>query len=251
MVNLKKFMIGAVAAATGLVGQAASAGLLTIGLDASGILPGSGVAPTLFVCPDNTGCDLNPTLNQATIISGVGGVPVIPGYSLQVTTTFSNNPGTANANILDVTWSLTANGGTLGGGPLVIEVSQTGFSVGPVGPGQQLESVCGGDVTPGSTVSCQEWANLSNTLWGFGPVTPGAQGPFASNGFSSTAVSAPYVGAVPYSITDRLVFNLAPGGTSTGDLRSITPVKIPEPATLLLIGAALAGAGFSRRRKQD
>lgn len=251
MIELKKLTIGAVAAATGLVLQAASAGPLTIGLDASGIIPGSGVAPTLFVCADNTGCDLNPTSNQMTIISGVGGVPNVPGYSLQVTTTFSNNPGTADNNILDVTWTLNALGGTLGGGPLTIEVSQTGFSVGPVGPGQVLESVCGGDVTTGSAVSCQEWVNLSNTLWGLGPVTPGAQGPFSSNGFSSSAFSAPYTGVVPYSITDRLVFNLQPGATSTGDLRSVTPVKIPEPATLLLIGAALAGAGFARRRKQD
>jgi len=245
MVNLKKLMIGAVAAAAGIVCHTASAGPLTIGLDLA--TTASGVAPTLFVCADGSPCDLSPDPNEVTIIFGVGGTPAIPGYSGQLTTSFSNNPGTGTFNILDVTWSLSALNNA--GGPLVIEVSQTGFNVGPVGPGAILESVCGGDVTPGSSATCQEWVNLSNTLWGLGPVTPGAQGPFGAP-FSNTAFSAPYVGVVPYSITDRLIFNLAGNGTSTGDLRSITPVKIPEPATLLLIGAALAGAGFARRRKQ-
>ncbi len=242
--ELKKLTIGAVATAGLLLCQTASAGLLTVELQTGG------GAPFPFDCADGAACDLNPSLNAVTIVSGAGGVPAIPGYSLQVTTTFSNNPGTSNFNILDVTWSLNASGG---GGPLTILVSQNGFNVGPVGPGAQLESVCGGDVTAGtgSSVICQEWVNLSNTLFGLGPVTPGVQGPFSAP-FTNTALSAPYTGVVPYAITDRLIFSLGAGATSTGDLRSTTPVnKIPEPATLLLIGAALAGAGFARRRKQS
>jgi len=235
MVNLKKLMIGALATAGLVFGQAATAGLLTLTIDG-------------IVCADGAACDSNPLPNFVQVIVGAGVNPAIPGLlSGSFEASFSNNPGTANFNIMDVTWALVASTGV--GPNFNLMASQTDFNVGPVGPGAILQSVCSGDVSGGSSVVCQEWVNLGNTLNGLGPITPGAQGPFTAP-FSNTAFSAPYTGTVPYSITDRLLFTLAAGTTSTGDLRSITPVKIPEPATLLLIGAALAGAGFARRRKQ-
>jgi hypothetical protein len=234
--NLKNLAIGAVATAGLLFCQAARAGLLMVNLGG-------------FICADNIGgsttCDANPAANAMTVVAGVGGVPLIPGYGVAFATTFSNNPGTAGFNILDMTWSVASLG--TAGGPLTILVSQTDWNVGPVGPGAILQSVCSGDVFNG-TMTCQGWTNLANTLFGLGPITPGPQGPVAGP-FTSTALSAPYVGVVPYSITDRLIFSLGPNGTSSGDLRSIT--QVPEPATLALIGAALAGVGFARRRRQS
>ena len=228
--TLKKAAIGAVVVAGGLLSQGAMAGPLTVNLGG-------------FICADNAACDTNVAVNVMTVTAGQNGVPVIPGYNISISTSFSNNPGSQLFNILDVTWTVASIG--TGGGPLTILVSQTDFNVGPVGPNATLESVCGGDVFNGS-VTCQEWANLANVLFGLGPVTPGAQGPFAGP-FSSDLFSAPYTGTVPYALTDRLIFNLGANATSTGDLRSTT--HIPEPGTLLLVGAALAGAGLARRRK--
>jgi hypothetical protein len=230
--TFKKVAIGTLLMAAGLFAQVSVAGPLTIDLGG-------------FVCVDNTACDTNPLLNVMTVSNGVGGVPTAPGYFVTIATSFSNNPGSQLFNILDVTWTVNSIGTP--GGPLTILVSQTGFNVGPVGANAQLESVCGGDVLNGSA-TCQEWANLSNTLFGLGPITPGAQGPFTAP-FTSDLFSAPYTGTVPYALTDRLIFNLGANGTSTGDLRSTT--HIPEPGTLLLVGAALAGAGLTRRRKQS
>jgi len=50
------------------------------------------------------------------------------------------------------------------------------------------------------------------------------------------------------SINPGSVFNAI---TNSFQVGTPTTTKIPEPATLLLMGAALAGAGFARRRKQD
>jgi hypothetical protein len=148
--------------------------------------------------------------------------------------------------LLDVTWNVNTFG--TAGGPLTILASQTDFTF-PTSPIQTLESVCSGDMLNGA-VTCQEWANLANTLFGLGPVTPGAQGPFVAPFASdlSIAFAAP---GTPYSITDRLIFNMGAGGTSTGDMRSTVRQTAPEPATLGLVGGALVGLAFLRRRKQS
>ena len=243
--NLKKVAIGAFATAGLLFYQVALGGLMHVQLVVPNA-PSPPLPPFPFDCADNiagsTTCDVNSLPNQMTVIAGVGGVPAIPGYNVSVTTTFSNNPGTPGFNILDLTWSVASLG--LGGDPLTILVSQQDFLF-PSGS-SNLQSVCSGDAL-NATVTCQEWVNLNNTLFGLGPITPGAQGPFSAP-FTSTALSGPYLSVPPYSITDRLIFTLGPNGTSTGDLRSITPV--PEPATIALVGVALLGLGVMRRRKE-
>jgi hypothetical protein len=69
---------------------------------------------------------------------------------------------------------------------------------------------------------------------------PSGETPFTNN---TTIAALDTFGTIPAGI----VLNAANNSFQTG-----TPArKIPEPATLLLIGAALAGAGFARRRKQS
>jgi len=227
--KLKKLAFGTVAAAGLVLCQGALAGLLTVQIGT-------------FVCVDGQACDTNVAPNVVTF------APVVPGFNVTTTTSFSNNPGSPGFTILDMTWSIASIGTT--GGTLTFLASQTDFLFPPAGATGNLQSVCSGDALNAS-VTCQEWIDLTNTLNGLGTVTPGPQGPFTAP-FSDTKVSGNFVSVTPFSITDRLIFNLAANGTSTGDLRSITPAPgVPEPATLALVGAALAGFGFLRRRKQS
>jgi len=69
---------------------------------------------------------------------------------------------------------------------------------------------------------------------------PSGETPFTNN--ATIGVTDTFV-----TIPSGIVLNAANNSFQTGS----PTTKIPEPATLLLIGAALAGAGFARRRKQS
>jgi len=167
-------------------------------------------------------------------------------YRLIGTISFTNSPGDPNLAILDVSYNLSTLGRT--GGAASLEVSSTGFTQPSDNPLTLTSSINGNGQGTG-TLTMQQWANTSDTLFGHGPVTPGPQGPFAINaagGYGSSA-SKVFNQVGPYSIDDLLSFNLSPGASTSGDSQSIVTSPAPAGLVLAAAGCPFLGFGFLRR----
>jgi hypothetical protein len=196
-----------------------------------GAYAGAGVT-----CQDQGACDQNPTPGVLQFQPGLGGTPSLPGYS------FSLQVSQTGQNLLDTSWNESALSGA--GGTLQITTSATGFTARGLGV---LDSALGGTCFGNCSVTGQQWANNNDYLFGLGPITAGAQGPFATTAFSDEKLT-PFDADGSFSMTDRLLITLGAGGLSTGDFQSHT--RVPMPSTLLLLGGGMLSLGFMVYRRR-
>jgi hypothetical protein len=182
---------------------------------------------------------ITPGNTSLVFMAGSGGIPTIPGFSLQINVAVSNSPGTSTIALLDLSYTAASLGAS--GGVITIQASAQGYTAPASPPPLSMTSQINGNQTSGTTTG-QSWVNLSNTIFGKGSITPGLQ---AQN---TTATVGPVNFTTPYSLTSQVNLNLGAGGSASGDLN--TSVLAPEPATMTLVltGLPVLGLGLLRRR---
>jgi hypothetical protein len=227
------------------------------------ILSSGGLTATFqdnFAGCTGTGCaglsgDKSSTLAGTLSISGV-----INGWTITVVSGVSKSPIlTPQAlNLSSFTASCNSQEGCASGvgGQLQVKFSDINFNV-PVDAGG-FQTNYSGTITGGGVTSTSESAYFDNTNALFGETNQiGADGPFSTGAFNSSA-SGGAIAAIPlYSLTLDQIFIADSGGSSfsvDGNIKAVTStngnVAVPEAGTIVLFGSVLGLCAWRLRRRR-
>jgi len=168
-------------------------------------------------------------------------------YHLVGTISFTNAPGTASKAILDVSYNVNTFGTT--GGAASLEASASGFTQPNSNP-ETLSFLVNGNGSGTGTLSGQGAVVTNGALFSLaGPsVTLPTSGSFDISGAYAGSGSVSYNGATPFTLSEKISFNLGAESNTSGDGQ--LTITTPAPASLLLVFSALPVWGLAARRRR-
>jgi hypothetical protein len=184
--------------------------------------------------------DSNPQIGAVTYIGGVG------GWTTNVTTGLGSVVlgGDPHLDLNSVNVSTFPGGGP--NAPLEIWFTETGFTTG-IGNVSAFGGEIGGTLASMTGLGKIEWwVYIDTTNVAFGTGTMVAGDSTSSSPFAQSDSGAVYLNG-PYSMTLRVRIT-HPDGNGIATSFNFSAQLVPEPGTLLLIGAGLIGFALMRRK---
>jgi hypothetical protein len=110
----------------------------------------------------------------------------------------------------------------------------------------------GGTQNNGATTAFAAFADAGNAMFGTGTPLLCSAGPSSASPLALSCSSGPFSDS-SFSLTERVTIAMQAGSTSaSGDAllqaTTVPETTVPEPTSLALLGSALLGFGFCRRR---
>lgn len=158
----------------------------------------------------------------------------------------SGSPFLTAPNFSTNSFTVSSGGGT---GVLTIKITDTGltgYSGGSIANTFGLNSLNGGSFTSGTIAN---YFDNSNTAFGTGSLLATS----SFTGDSSFADQASTVAATPSgTFSETTIYTLRYGAGSAGTVSASSQLRaVPEPMSLSILGAGLAGIGLIRRRARS